>query len=117
MHALITAIEHAQFLGQPPPPPAPPENPFQGVKPDASVFGAAFNTVFKRLLAGLWGLGFLISAAQAVIAALSLHYARRNGFQSQLAERTEHLRFWGLALGVMVLLPVIYGGVLLATAP
>lgn len=37
-------------------------NPFEGILPDFTIFGAEFTEVWQKLLAGFWGIGLVIAA-------------------------------------------------------
>jgi hypothetical protein len=42
------------------------KNPFDGVVPDFNVFGLQFTQAWQKLLAGIWGIAFVIAAFGAI---------------------------------------------------
>lgn len=105
----ITAAMHA--LAQQPPP-SPSTNPFDGVVPDFNVFGLAFTQAWQKLLAGLWGLAFVITAFGAIRAVLELQHAKKGGYQTSVYEHTESAKRSGFALAGLAALGIIFGAVI-----
>jgi hypothetical protein len=90
-------------------------DPFDGVVPNFAIFGADFNSWWKKLLAGAWGISIVYCAFKLFPAALSVHRSRHVGNVSSLGEATQDLRFWGAGT-VMVLAAGLLFGALLAIA-
>jgi hypothetical protein len=91
-------------------PAAPKNDPFSGVVPDFSVFGADFTTWWQKLLAGLWGLSIVVSAAGLLIAALKYRSQKTNGYAQGTLESADDLKRWGVSAGIIVGAGVIFGG-------
>lgn len=106
---LVTAAQH---LAAGPPPPPPNHNPFAGVVPDFSVFGLAFTQAWQKLLAGVWGVAFVIVAFGAIRSVIELQHAKRGGYQSSVHEHTESAKRSALALGALAGLGIIFGAVI-----
>jgi|SRR2546430_14428975 len=87
-------------------------NPFDGVTPDFSVFGVEFTAAWEKLLAGLWGLAFVLVAFGAIRSAVALQSARRKGLRYSVLEHAESAKRTVLALIVLAGLGVIFGAVL-----
>lgn len=90
-------------------------NPFDGVQPNFSVFGAEFTEWWQLLLGGLWGIGFIIIAFMGIMAAVKVATARREGRTHDVAEGLSSLKNWGIGLLLLVGLPVIFGAFLALT--
>jgi hypothetical protein len=91
---------------------APNDNPFNGVVPNFSIFGVEFTKAWQKLLAGVWGLAFVIVAFGAIRAVIELQHAKKGGYQSSVLEHTESAKRSGLALGALAALGIIFGAVI-----
>lgn len=87
------------------------KNPFNGVVPDFSIFGVEFTNAWQKLLAGLWGLAFVVTAFGAIRATLELQHAKKGGYQAGVLEHTESVKKSGLALAGLSALGIIFGAV------
>ncbi len=87
-------------------------NPFDGIKPDFTVFGIEFTETWQKLLGGAWGLAFVVVAFGLIRAILELQSARRSGYQVAVAEHTASLKRSGLALGALASLGLVFGAIL-----
>lgn len=87
-------------------------NPFEGVVPDFTVFGVEFTAAWQKLLAGVWGLGFVVTGFSAVRAVVSVARTKRGGYGTQVAEQTEDAKFAVGAFVGLTMLGVIVGGVI-----
>ncbi|RLK58365.1 hypothetical protein [Actinokineospora cianjurensis] len=92
-------------------PPAGGKNPFDGITPDFSVFGVEFTQGWQKLLAGLWGLAFVVAAFGAVRAVLELQHAKKGGYQASVHEHTESAKRSGYAVLGLAALGIIFGAV------
>jgi hypothetical protein len=106
-----------QFLTQAPSVPTDPTggsppNPFNGVTPDFSFFGMKFNSAWKKLLAGAWGIGFVIIAFGAIRAVVELQSARRGGHPGSVLEHSESAKRSGIALAALAGIGIIFGAVI-----
>ncbi|HEY3690550.1 MAG TPA: hypothetical protein VGL46_09620 [Pseudonocardiaceae bacterium] len=108
-----------QLLTQDPPPstsgpPAPgsPPNPFIGVVPDFSFFGVKFNNAWKKLLAGVWGISFVVLAFTALRSVVELSRAQRGGHPGSVLENSDSAKRTGLALAALAGIGIIFGAVI-----
>jgi hypothetical protein len=90
------------------------KNPFDGVVPDFSIFGADFNDWWRKLLAGVWALSLVYCAFKLFPAAMSMHRSRRVGNAMSLGEASQDLQFWGVGTGVVVAAGLLFGAILFA---
>lgn len=104
------------FLAQkePGPPGAPTgsPNPFDGVQPDLGVWGDAFNSTWKTLLGGVWGIAFLIVAFGFIRATVELQRAKKGGYSADVHEHTESAKKSVFALIALAGLGMIFGAVI-----
>lgn len=87
-------------------------NPFEGVVPDFSIFGAEFTEAWQKLLAGAWGIGFVWLGFAAIRATVALARAKKGGYGTQVAEQTEEAKWAAGAFLALTMLGVIVGGIL-----
>ncbi|SDP97844.1 hypothetical protein [Lentzea jiangxiensis] len=87
-------------------------NPFDGVQPDLSVWGGAFESAWQTLLAGVWGLAFLVVAFGAVRAVVELQRAKKGGYSADVHEHTESVKKSAFALIALAGLGVLFGAVI-----
>jgi len=89
-------------------------NPFDGVVPNFSIFGADFNDWWKKILGGVWALSIVYCAFKLFPAALSMHRNRRVGNAMSLTEASQDLQFWGAGTGIVVAAGLLFGAILAA---
>lgn len=89
------------------------DNPFDGVHPNFSIFGAHFTHMWQVLLGGVWAVALIICAVKLIIAGLSMHNSRNRMNPVGVGEATKDLQMWGLSTGVIVAAPVVFGAMLL----
>jgi hypothetical protein len=88
------------------------QDPFDGVVPNFAIFGADFNSWWKKLLAGVWGLSIVYCAFRLFPAALSLHRSRMVGNANSLGEASQELKFWGAGTLMVVAAGLVFGTLL-----
>ena len=115
MSLLVQTVMNHVAAGHPTTVLAAGRNPFDGVVPNFTIFGADFNSWWKKLLAGVWGLSIVYCAFKLFPAALSVHRSRTVGNVNSLGEASQELKFWGAGT-VMVVAAGLLFGTLLAIA-
>lgn len=88
------------------------KNPLDGVQPDLSAFGPAFNSKVALVLGGLWALVLIGIAAYFLVAALKYARAKRRGHDDDLGEGAQHLKGSAIAFGIAVGASTILGGIM-----
>lgn len=86
------------------------KNPFDGVEPDFTIFGAKFN---KGLVVGLgvfWGLSIVYCAWQFLSALNKFNAAKSHHDSEGITKGKEHVIKAGIILVAVVAVPVIVGG-------
>jgi hypothetical protein len=101
----------ADFLAQQPTP-TNTTNPFDGVVPDFNVFGVNFTKAWQKLLAGVWGVAFVVVAFGAIRSVVELQHAKKGGYQTSVHEHTESAKRSGIALAALAGLGIIFGAVI-----
>jgi hypothetical protein len=87
-------------------------DPFNGVVPNFAIFGADFNTWWKKLLAGVWGISIVYCAFKLFPAALSVHRSRTVGNVTSLGEASQDLKFWGAGTLMVLAAGLVFGTLL-----
>ncbi|NKR30199.1 hypothetical protein GS538_09105 [Rhodococcus hoagii] len=87
-------------------------NPFDNVLPDFGVFGLEFTQAWQKLLGGVWGIGFVVTAFSAIRAVVALARAKKGGYGVQVAEQTEDAKWAGIAFVALTMLGVVVGGLI-----
>lgn len=88
------------------------KDPFDGVVPDFTIFGADFNDWWKKLLAGVWAASIIYCAFKLFPAAMSVHRNRRVGNAMSLGEATQELQFWGVGTAMIVAAGLLFGTII-----
>ncbi|WP_245687994.1 hypothetical protein [Rhodococcus phenolicus] len=88
------------------------ENPLNGIKPDMSVFGGAFNETWARVAAGIWGVVLAGSAINLMVALYKIRKARAGGYQSELSESMDAAKTATIAFGAVAGASIIIGAIL-----
>lgn len=88
------------------------KDPFQGVVPNFTIFGADFNAWWKKLLAAVWAASIIYCAFKLFPAAMSVHRNRRIGNSMSLGEATQDLQFWGVGTAVIVAAGLLFGAII-----
>ncbi|WP_228839789.1 hypothetical protein [Nocardia farcinica] len=86
-------------------------NPFEGVVPDFTIFGAEFNNAWRKLLAGIWGLCFVVVGFGCLRAVVEYQSAKKGGYAQSVAEKADAAKTSAIALGALTCLPLIVGGI------
>lgn len=86
-------------------------NPFDGIVPNFSVFGVAFDAWWKKLFAGLWAIAIIIAAVYLVIGLTSM--AKADGSNPRAHEEgRKKAQGAGIGLACLAGLGVIIGAIL-----
>lgn len=87
-------------------------NPFSGLVPDFTVFGAEFTTWWQKLFVGLWAACILVAAVSLLMSLVKLHKATNNNIPGQADEAKSHAIWAAAALGSLVGFGVIIGAII-----
>lgn len=74
------------------------ENPFTGLVPDFTVFGAEFTTWWQKLFVGLWAILIIVAAAFLAIAIMQIRRATNNNVPGQADDAKTHAMWAGGSL-------------------
>jgi len=95
----------------PAPVPSGTTNPFSGLIPDFSVFGAEFTAWWQKLFVGMWALAIIAAAAYLLISLVRLHKATNNNIPGQADEAKTAAAWAGGSLAALCGFAVIVGAV------
>lgn len=87
------------------------DNPIDGVVPDFTIFGAEFNSLWKKLFAALWALALIYTIARLAVAIAAMSNSK-GGHPQQLAEHRAEAAWAGGALAGVAALGVIVTAIL-----
>ena len=87
-------------------------DPFNGVVPNADIFGANFTTWWQKLLAGVWAVGLIVCAFKLFPAMASLHAAKRAGMEGGVMTASQDVKLWAFSLGGTIGAGLIFGAAL-----
>jgi len=86
-------------------------SPFGGMAPDFTVFGAEFDSWWKKLFVGLWALCLIAAGVAFLVSLVKLHKATNNNIPGQADEAKSHAIWAGGALGCLAGFAVITGAI------
>lgn len=104
---MIELIQHATVVH------AAIDNPLNGVAPDFSIFGVQFNTLWKKLLAGIWAVCIVISIAFLLVGLTGMAGSSEGGGNALAYKTARTKAMWAaIALGCLAAAAVIVGAIL-----
>ena len=86
------------------------ENPFAGLVPDFTVFGAEFTTWWQKLFVGLWAIAIIIAGAFLILALTQMRRATSNNVPGQADDAKSHALWAGGSLVALVGFGTILAG-------
>lgn len=93
------------------------KNPFDGVTPDISVFGAKFNSGIVILLGAIWGLSIIAAAVNLVPAMGKFNAAKSHHDSDGITKGKEHvIKAWAILVAVVCVPLIVGAGVVLGNA-
>lgn len=91
-------------------------NPLDGIMPNFTAFGTEFDALWKKLLAGVWGIALVVAIFYLIRGIVGIAQHKGGNHPSQVAEsRSEAVR-GGVAFGSLAALGVIVGAILTITS-
>jgi len=87
-------------------------NPLNGILPDFTVFGTKFTALWQKLLAGVWGLGLVMSVVFVIIGLVEMAGASHSNNPMEYKQGRKRALVAGISLGALAALAVIVGAVL-----
>ena len=87
-------------------------NVLEDISPDFTVFGGEFESKWKLLLAGLWGIFLIIAVGFLLHGILGIAHSK-GGHPGQLRESKKEAANAGIALGGLIAAPVIVSAAIL----
>lgn len=91
-------------------------NPLDGIVPNFTAFGTKFDALWKKILAGVWGIALVVAVFYLIRGIVGIAQHKGGNHPSQVAEsRSEAVR-GGVAFGALASLAVIVGAILTITS-
>ncbi len=87
-------------------------NPFDGVSPNFTVFGAQFTHLWQLVLGAIWALALIYTAAQFVVGLASMASHKGGAHPSQLAESRSEAKKNAIAFAAVACVGVLAGAIL-----
>lgn len=81
-------------------------NPFDGILPDFTIFGAEFTELWQKILAGIWGIALVAAAIFLIVAIVRILGSADN--PQQRSESVKSLIWSGIALAALLSIAVIW---------
>ncbi|WP_259349243.1 hypothetical protein [Rhodococcus sp. UFZ-B548] len=88
------------------------QNPIDGVKPDLSVFGPAFNNVWVRVIGGIWAVALGASTVKLIFALYKMRSMKAAGMPQEMSDASGEARIAGIAFGCLASVGIITGAIL-----
>lgn len=106
MHVEILSTAHTLLAAVPAV-----DNPIDGVVPDFTVFGAEFNSWWKKLFGALWALGIIFALGNLVLAIATISQTK-GSHPGELQEARKSAAYSAAALAALAGFAVIVGAIL-----
>jgi hypothetical protein len=88
------------------------DNPLDGILPDFSIFGAEFTELWQKIIAGIWGIGIILTIVFVIVGIIKMGSASNGGNPQEYKSARTQAMWAGIALGVLAALAVIVGAIL-----
>lgn len=88
------------------------QNPIDGVKPDLSVFGPAFNNVWVRVIGGIWAVALGASVVKLIMAIYKMRSMKAAGMPAEMADAGQDFKVASIAFGCLASVGIITGAIL-----
>lgn len=90
-------------------------NPLDGITPDLSVFGPAFNSVWARVVGGIWAVALGASTVKLIFALYKMRAMKAAGMPQEMSDASGEARIAGIAFGCLASVGIIIGAILFVT--
>ncbi len=91
------------------------DNPLDGIVPNFTVFGAEFNSLWKKLLGAAWAIAMIVAVGYLMRGIVGIAQHRGGSHPSQVAESRGEAMRGGVAVAGLAALSVIVGAILIVT--
>ena len=88
------------------------DNPMNGLLPNFSIFGAEFTQLWQKLLAGVWGIGIVLTIVFLIVGVTQMATASGANNPAAYKDARTQAMWAGISLGVLAALSVIVGAIL-----
>lgn len=88
------------------------DNPLDGIIPDFSIFGAEFTELWQKILAGIWGIGIIVSVIFLILGLVNMGKGSAGGNPQEYKTARVQAMWAGISLGTLAALAVVVGAIL-----
>lgn len=92
-------------------------NPVDGVRPSFEFLGPAFQNVWARVAASVWGVLLAGAAVKLLVALYKMRAARAGGYGAEMSDSLGEAKVAGAAVGALAIGGVIVGAILFVANP
>lgn len=87
-------------------------NPLEGITPDMSLLGPAFNNTWGRLAAALWAVLLAGASVKLLVSLYKMRAARTGGYASEMTDAAQEAKVAGMAFGALAGAGIIISAIL-----
>jgi hypothetical protein len=87
-------------------------NPLNGILPNFTLFGVQFTALWQKIIAGVWGIGIILTVIFLIIGVIQMASASNGGNPMEYKTARNQAMWAAVSLGVLAALGVIVGAVL-----
>lgn len=87
-------------------------NPLEGITPDMSILGPAFNSTWSRIAAAVWGVLLAGASIKLLTSLYKMRAARTGGYSSEMTDAAQEAKVAAVAFGALAGAGVLIGAIL-----
>lgn len=91
-------------------------NPLEGITPSLTFLGPAFNNVWARVIASIWGVLLGAVSVKLMVALYKMRAAKAGGYAAEMTDAMGEAKVAGIAFAALSAVTVILGAILFATS-
>lgn len=92
-------------------------NPISGVKPSFEFLGPAFQNVWARVAASIWGVLLAGASVKLLVALYKMRAAKAGGYGAEMSDSMGEAKVAGVAVGALAIGGVIVGAIMFVANP
>ncbi|MEH6797552.1 MAG: hypothetical protein V7694_25875 [Rhodococcus sp. (in: high G+C Gram-positive bacteria)] len=92
-------------------------NPINGIKPSFEFLGPAFQNVWARVAASIWGVLLAGASVKLLVALYKMRAAKAGGYGAEMSDSMGEAKVAGVAVGALAIGGVIVGAIMFVANP